>query len=59
MIALRDRIGPFRLTCFETLLRAADARGSGQSALEQTLIAVMRPNPNQSVKSPFTIASAR
>jgi CRISPR-associated endonuclease/helicase Cas3 len=28
MIALRDRLGPFRLAYLETLLRAADARGS-------------------------------
>ena len=28
MIALRDRIGPFRLAYLETILRAADAKGS-------------------------------
>ena len=31
-VALRDRLGPFRLAYLETLLRAADARASRESA---------------------------
>jgi CRISPR-associated endonuclease/helicase Cas3 len=33
-VALRDRFGPFVLAFLETLLRAADARGSGKSRLD-------------------------
>ncbi len=32
MIALRDRLGPFRLAYLETLLRAADSRASAEAA---------------------------
>jgi CRISPR-associated endonuclease/helicase Cas3 len=30
-VALRDRLGPFRLAYLETLLRAADARASRET----------------------------
>jgi hypothetical protein len=30
-VALRDRLGPFRLAFLETLLRAADARASRET----------------------------
>jgi CRISPR-associated endonuclease/helicase Cas3 len=32
MIALRDRLGPFRLALLETILRVADARASAAEA---------------------------
>jgi CRISPR-associated endonuclease/helicase Cas3 len=31
-VALRDRLGPFRLAYLETILRAADARASALNA---------------------------
>jgi CRISPR-associated endonuclease/helicase Cas3 len=36
MLALRDRLGPFRLAFYETLLRAADMRASAKEAAAQS-----------------------
>lgn len=48
MIALRDRLGPFRLAYLETLLRAADMRASAAAARNASVSAttsVVRENP--------------
>jgi CRISPR-associated endonuclease/helicase Cas3 len=36
VLALRDRLGPFRLAFYETLIRVADARGTMRHQPEES-----------------------